>query len=522
MHPVQEGTMELALTIRSSDGASEEKHSFPLRIVPKVEIDPAESNVVRAVIRTEPPAGGSEKTVTLPLEGGIITLFLDESTGNIREYRVDSNIAFDTDGYGVPENDADNSVHPSFAAGGSFPMSIVPAPSERERIVQLRVFGVNGEVSEARLRVIFDPNAALTPALRTLPPMESGDIIRLLQAGGVVRFDATLSGGGASRYAMDLDHSADADRDGNPANDNDFRGTPFELSGAEAAMFLLPSAGASQRRISLTVTNASGETGTHAFTVIFGDGSAPLPQLEPSAGPTLNADRDLLSVGSSFTLRVDNAPLQTVRYAWDLQSDGISDTETGEPSLLLEPDAPGILPVRVLLKDTNGGTVATVSREFTVRAEGREGSPEGTVPLPVGDDSLRIDTVTEELIVTFQPLLRDGGDFSGLYPTWDFGDGSKSYLLAPVHSYAASGTYEVKLTFTDPASGREAASAVTAVSVEGAPATAPAANAGFFAGFLRTLGFILKLILFVLFLLLLFTGGVLAYEEQEKEEDKQN
>ena len=513
MNPLQAGTMELALTIRSSDGAAEEKHSFPVRIVPKVEVDPAESNVVRAVIRTEPPAGGPEKTVTLPLEGGIMTLFLDESTGNIREYRVDSNIAFDTDGDGVTENDADNSVHPSFTAGGSFPMSIVPAPGERERIVQLRVLGMNGELSETRIRVLFDPNSVLTPALRTLPPMESNDVIRLPAEGGVVRFDAILSGGGASRYAIDLDHAADTDSDGNPANDNDFRGTPFELSGTEVRMLLLPNAGASQRRISLTVSNASGETGTHAFILIFGDGmSVPsLPQPEPSAGPTLNADRDLLSVGSSFTLRVDNAPLQTVRYAWDLQSDGISDTETGEPSLLLEPDAPGILPVRVLLEDTNGGTVATVSREVTVRAEGGEGSPERTVPLPVGEDSLRIDTVTEELIVTFQPLLRDGGDFSGFYPTWDFGDGSKSYLLAPVHSYAASGTYEVKLTFTDPASGREAASAVTAVSVEGAPATAPAANAGFFAGFLRTLGFILKVILFVLFLLLLFTGGVLAY-----------
>lgn len=510
-NPAQAGTMDLALTIRSADGTDEEKHSFLLRIVPKAEFDPAGSDVVRAVIRTEPPAGGPEKTVPLSPEGGIITLYADESTGNIREYRIDANIAFDTDGDTIPDNDADNSIHPSFTSGGSFPMSIVPASGERERIVQLRVLGMNGELSEARIRVLFDPNVTLTPVLRTLPPMESGDIIRLPAEGGVVRFDATLSGGGASRYSVDLDHSADADRDGNPANDNDFRGIPFELSGTEAGMLLLPVAGAAQRRISLTVMNASGETSTRTFTLIFGDGVALFPQPEPASGPALSADRDLLSVGSAFTLRVENAPFQTVSYAWDLQSDGVTDTETNQPSLLLEPDAPGILPVRVLLKDTNGGTVAAVSREFTVHAQGEEGSPEGTAPLPAGDTSLRIDSVTEELVVSFQPVFQSGNDFAGLYPSWDFGDGSKSYLLAPVHAYEASGTYEVKLTLTDPASGREVASAVTTVSVEGAPATAPVADAGFFAGFLRTFGFILKVILFVLFLLLLFTGGVLAY-----------
>lgn len=511
MTPLQEGMMDLALTIRAVEGG-EEKHSFPLRIAPRVEIDPVTSNFVRAVIRAEPPAGGPEKTVTLPLGGGIITLYLDESTGNIREYRIDSNITFDSDGDGVTDNDMENSVHPSFTTGGSFPMSIVPASGERERIVQLRVFGVNGEVSEARIRVLFDPSVALTPVLRTLPPMEQNDTLRLPQEGGIVRFDATGTSGGAIRYAFDLDHNHDTDRDTHPKNDNDFRGTSFELIGTEVAMLLRPNAGATERRISLTAFNAVGEASTRTFTLIFGDGSTLLPEdAPPPVGPSLNADRDLLNVGSPFTLRVEGAPFQTASYAWDLQSDGAIDTETIEPLLLLEPDAPGMLPVRVLLRDANGETLATASREFSVHVEGEEENTDGTMPLPGGDDELRIDVVTKGLIAFFQPVLRDGGNFVRFYPTWDFGDGSMSYLLTPVHEYEGSGTYEVKLLLTDPVSGREAASAVMTVSAEGTSVTEPIAEPGFFGEFLRTAGFILKVVLFVLFLLLLFTGGVIVY-----------
>jgi len=510
-HP---GVATLALTIRSATGG-EEIHSITVQSTQPVDIEPTHSSVVRAVLRTVPPAGGMDHRVILSEEGGVLVLHLDESTGGIREYHIDTNVGVDSDDDGVAANDADNRTHPSFFAGGSFPVSLVPGAGEKEREMRLVVFGVQGEVSDAKITVVFDSLAPIIPILHTMPLQDSFRKAVVLPAGGgMLQFDASDSVGATSRYLLDLDLDLDldTDRDGNAANDNDVAGTVFERTGEETNILLLPN-GKNARRVGLTVINNRGQSNTMMLSVLFGDGvMPPLPPPQDDGTLRMIASTRVLIVGEEFSLTVEGAPTGTASYAWDLQSDGQPDTTTLTPTLLLRPDAPGVLPVRATLRDANDLTLGTVQAEFTVQSNASEPHEQIPVGGEAGSEALRIDTTIEGNAVTVQPIIAESIDQTKIYSTWDFGDGAKSYLFTPTHEYADAGSYDVRLSLTDVATGREIAAAATSVTIRTGeiPSESPS-EGGAFSGIVHALGFMLKVALFVFLLLLLISAVALGF-----------
>ena len=505
------GTAELMLTVRSPAG-TEESFAIPVRSLPPISITPTDQNVVRAIVRTEPPAIGSDRRVSLPQAGGTLLLYADESTGSIREYRIDVDTRMDSDGDKVPDNDADNRIHPSFIDGSAFLMSLVPSPGEMDRTVQLRVFGSQGEVSDARITIHFDPSLTLTPALATLPPI---DVLRhaviLPESGGMVQLDASGTSGGASRYSLDLDLTRDTSGDSDPTNDDDTSGTAFERSGEELILFF-PANGTNERRVGLTVEDRSGNRKQTTVTLLFGENAVPsIPPSSEGSLPTITSDTPVLRVGTEFSLIVEHAPVLTSVFVWDLQGDGTPDTETTTPTLLLRPDAPGMLPVNVTFRDAAGGVLGTAQATFTVNTPGTEGTGETGEELPT-DSSVRIDITEENDSITFRPVGENNLPLASLYATWEFGDRTKSYLRTPTHTYGEAGEYEVTLTLTDIATGRVIATAKSNVTAKGITDTPEVRTSGVFAGLFRTFRFMFRVMLFVLILLILLsTGGLIFF-----------
>jgi len=504
------GVATLELTIRSAAG-EEELKTIVVRSEQPVSIDPASSSIVRAILRTVPPMSAADHRVALPQEGGVLVLHLDESTGAIREYHVDTNTMVDSDGDGTPDNDADNRIHPSFFEGGSFPISVVSGAGETERTMQLRVFGTNGELSDARIAVTFDPVIPLTPILRTIPLQDSAKQAVVLPAeGGIILFDASDSTGGVQSYALDLDLDRDTDADGNPANDNDVAGAAFERTGEAIAILLRPR-GTSARKIGLTITNRNAQSNTITLPVFFGENALlPIPPVQGGNDIRLVSSIPSPVVAQEFSLTVEGASAQTSLYEWDLQSDGQTDTTTAIPTLLLRPDAPGVLPVRVILRDAAGAMLGIAQAEFNVQS-----SPSFTgeeVPESGEEESLRIDTTIEGNAVSFQPVIDPVLDLMKIYSTWDFGDGTKSYLLMPTHEYAEAGTYEVRLSLTDAVTGRGITFATSSVTVRAttAPSETPSAG-GTIGAIFRALGFMFKVALFVFLLLLIISAVALGF-----------
>lgn len=503
---------DLAVTIMDANGR-EETHSFKVVPQPAVEVSPSDQSFVRAIVRSEPPVS-SDQVVTLPLYGGAMLLHVDESTGAIREYHIDTNTDADSDGDGDSKNDADNRMHPSFYAGGSFPVSIVPAPGEIEREIQLTVFGVQGEVSRTSIEAVFSAEVPLLPNLVTFPIANSAmGLITIPAAGGIISFDASGSTGGAARFALDLDLDldTDSDSDGISDNDQDVSGSGFERSGKAISMFLKSIGGKRERRISLTVQRSDGQTASVSRMIRFTGAMPDSSSGSPEDGLKIVSDSRVIRVGEEFTLSIQDTPSSAASFEWDLQSDGKVDSKTDEPLLLLEPDAPGILPVRVTIYDESKSKVATVSSKFTVRTESYdEDSDDGMLDASLGKKELKIDVTTEGLTVSLKPVAGEGIDIHSLSPTWEFGDGEKSYLLTPSHQYSESGTYEVSLSLFDMSSEREVASAKTEVVVEGIPAIpSDDEEGGTASSIVSSIVSIFKIFIFVL-LFLIVVGGIFA------------
>jgi PKD repeat protein len=195
-----------------------------------------------------------------------------------------------------------------------------------------------------------------------------------------------------------------------------------------------------------------------------------------------------------------------------MTGDGIVDAETVTPTVRLEPDAPGMLPVRVAFKDASGISLGAASLQETVLAAIPAGSGGVLSPLPEG--AIKIDVVAEGLHVTLQPVFAatspvtaSGQHLSSLAVLWSFGDGTTSYLLTPEHTYAAEGAYDVILTFRDMASGMDIATASTRVTVQPGMAPTPTSSLGL--KLFRSVLSFARIVLFSLLVLFLLLGLLL-------------
>jgi PKD repeat protein len=124
-------------------------------------------------------------------------------------------------------------------------------------------------------------------------------------------------------------------------------------------------------------------------------------------------------------------------YAWDLESDGVFDVTTAEPTVQVPALPAGSYPVTLRVTDDTGRSDAVMHILLVDRAEAPRAAYALNPPTPaVGDPIYFAD----------QSFDSDGEIVSW---TWDFGDGHTSRLANPTHRYESEGTYTVTLTVLD-------------------------------------------------------------------------
>jgi PKD repeat protein len=145
-----------------------------------------------------------------------------------------------------------------------------------------------------------------------------------------------------------------------------------------------------------------------------------------------------------------------VSYQWDLDDDGVFDDATGQSPVLtwiqlssiLNPHTGVLYPVSLMVTDTTGRTnMAYTSLSIT--------------SLP--PKAAFSDTPTY-LDVQFTDQSTGTAPLSYL---WDFGDSATSTLPSPAHTYAAAGTYNVKLTVTNIAGSNDVTHSVRVTALPG-------------------------------------------------------
>ncbi|SDN45394.1 PKD domain-containing protein [Geodermatophilus sp. DSM 45219] len=185
-------------------------------------------------------------------------------------------------------------------------------------------------------------------------------------------------------------------------------------------------------------------TATAAQTVRLDDlqvvqpGATPPPaNAAPTAAFTSSVSGLAVSVdGSSST----DAEGPVASYAWDF---GNGSTGTGARASHTYAAA-GTYPVRLTVTDAAGAT-ATVTRSVTVTAPTAPELPANTAPTAAFTSSV------SGLAVSVDGSSSADAEGPVASYAWDFGNGSTATGARASHTYAAAGTYPVKLTVTDAA-----------------------------------------------------------------------
>jgi PKD repeat protein len=132
-----------------------------------------------------------------------------------------------------------------------------------------------------------------------------------------------------------------------------------------------------------------------------------------------------------------------VGYQWDFENDGHYETGWLEDLLITHKfTTPGNKTIRLQVKDDDGAI--TTSEPFVIRIIELDEALQ--LPLPVTNGPFY--AYTNDVIRLSSDGTHDPDGVIVNY-TWNFGDGNKSYLENPNHSYAESGNYTIILTVVD-------------------------------------------------------------------------
>jgi PKD repeat protein len=183
--------------------------------------------------------------------------------------------------------------------------------------------------------------------------------------------------------------------------------------------------------VTLTVTDNKGATATKTAQVTV---SAAPPANQP---PIAAFTSTVTGLDAAFDGSGSSDPDGTVAsYAWDF---GDSSTGTGaKPSHTY--GTAGAYPVKLTVTDDKG---ASTSMTKTVTVAG------GANQLPTA----KFTSTVNNLVVGFDGSGSSDPDGTVASYAWDFGDNSTGTGANPSHTYAAAGTYQVKLSVTDNAGG---------------------------------------------------------------------
>ena len=154
----------------------------------------------------------------------------------------------------------------------------------------------------------------------------------------------------------------------------------------------------------------------------------PPPNQLPTAAFTQSANR----LAASFDGSSSNDPDGSIAtYAWDFGDGATGTGATASHNYA----APGTYSVKLTVTDNKGGS-NSVTHDITV-------TDPNTLPTAAFSSS------TVDLAASFNGSASNDPDGSIASYAWEFGDGAVASGVTTDHTYAAGGTYQVKLTVTD-------------------------------------------------------------------------
>ncbi len=424
------------------------------------------STIVTVMVSLSSPTFETTKVglETLPkATDGIVTvsgdsaevIFLPKATGGgaPSEFRIDADIAVDSDDDGIADNDIDNKLHSSFYTGNAW--STVYSNDKPSRIAELTVLYDAGSTEKTTVEIVFSEtlaedlkNKPLKAVLETIPPSDGNGIIHLKKPEEKVMFFSGKSEGDILEYRIDKNIIFDTNEDGDPANDVDNLDSDSFTTGSSWETVFKDSWG--EISIQLLVVGSDRKGSKIERTIVF-DAEEIIPDENPDEIPEdlppvsfmkLISSQEEVFRGESVDFLLLGMP-EGVETQWDFDGDSVTDYEGEKTTLTYRYETAGTIPLTVIVKN-NGEEITRFTKNIVVK--GSSESESLTSP-PVANFifSAHDNAFTFENTSTADPRLLNGA----LSYSWDFGDNGTSDEMNPSHTYANLGMYSVVLTITD-------------------------------------------------------------------------
>jgi PKD repeat protein len=293
-----------------------------------------------ANLQTFPPAD-ADGVVHLTGTTAEVTFFSGASTGDILQFQIDKNIAFDSDGDGDPANDLNNSESDSLENGTPFTVQFSAAAGEV--VAQLTVVDSAGRGSLVQRKIVFDETEVVADEIAQ----------KILDEAAKEKDDAPTMNLISNRNSAPVGETISFAVLPAPENSKfqwDFNGDgeiEAENENAKVA-FLFRKAG--DFKVKVTVISADGTETELQRKITIEENSqlaADGAQFSPPVADFSHFIEENTAKFENFSLADENLPNRELTYFWDF-SDGTNSTEKSPTKIF---DRIGEFPVTLEVLD---------------------------------------------------------------------------------------------------------------------------------------------------------------------------
>jgi len=381
--------------------------------------------------------------ITLSGEKEEVVFSFSESTGNIKNYALESDIFVDSNGDEIPDNDIDNKNDASFLSGAYFKRTYLNTGIPSRAILTLT--DDNGNKKQTSVTILFDEESndlvikPLNVKVTTLPKINKSNVINLSRNKNSVFVFLGKSTGKIKQYKIDENLAVDSDGDGDPKNDFDNKDTESATNGISYPVTV--DKNLSTQEFSVTVVGEYEEK-TKIYTVK--NNSSYKNENTSFLKPLLFSSRTRILEGESVTFNIFNYP-ENSKVSWDFNGDGIFEIENQDVSKVEYLYAnEGIY--NALFSLTEAGNEPIVQRKTITVLNESEGQLKTEPPFsyfyPQTDGN-------KASFISSQSKADENLANTDLSYSWDFGDGFKAQGPNVEHIYEKEGNYTVTLTVED-------------------------------------------------------------------------
>jgi PKD repeat protein len=284
-----EGTKLAAeITLVSKDGKRAKKQVEILFDTP-----PVVSGDPVARLDASPAPSAEDRYVHLTGDSAKVAFYARKSTGVIKEYRIDKNIFFDSNGDGNPGNDIDNLNDISFRTGDVWVADY--EKTDAQIIAQLIAVGEGGKGSRVQIGLKFgEKPAPVTSVTSTKPVIQLKADKALVKKGDPVKFEVLGLQQALENYTFEWDLNGD--------------GTIDKTTEGEAVLEEIYETPGTYK-VSVKITDQDGNAGTRTLEVVVKDAQATIADFEPVIDGNTVKFTDKSSAASELSDK-------TLKYQW--------------------------------------------------------------------------------------------------------------------------------------------------------------------------------------------------------------